>query len=135
MNKLTINLGNDISELNIMMAKLEHFFEHNNISRIIMPMSLILEELYTNTISYGGVDGRKVNVEVNFTVDNQELNIIYKDNGVPFNPLKVAEPDLNVAIDDRAIGGLGVHYLRVLSDSVTYDFMNEKNVLRITKRF
>ena len=58
MKVLNITLSNNVSDLNVLVAKLEKFFEENNISGISMPMTLILEELYTNTITHGAPDGR-----------------------------------------------------------------------------
>ena len=65
MKALKINLTNNISDLTILVTKLEQFFEENNTSSISMPMTLILEELYTNTITHGASDGRDVFIEVN----------------------------------------------------------------------
>jgi len=73
MKALKINLTNDISDLTILVTKLEQFFEENNTSSISMPMTLILEELYTNTITHGASDGRDVFIEVNLIIDKDEL--------------------------------------------------------------
>ena len=65
MKALKINLTNNISDLTILVTKLEQFFEENNTSSISMPMTLVLEELFTNTITHGASDGREVSIEVN----------------------------------------------------------------------
>ena len=52
MKALKINLTKNISDLTMLVTKLEKFFEENNISSISMPMTLILEELCTNTITH-----------------------------------------------------------------------------------
>jgi two-component sensor histidine kinase len=64
MKALKINLTKNISDLTMLVTKLEKFFEENNISSISMPMTLILEELYTNTITHGASDGRDIFIEV-----------------------------------------------------------------------
>ena len=133
MKALKINLTKNISDLNMLVTKLEKFFEENNISSISMPMTLILEELFTNTITHGASDGREVFIEVNLGIDKDELIMSYKDNGMPFNVLELPEPDLTASIENREVGGLGVHYVKTLTDSVEYEYVEKQNVLKMKK--
>jgi anti-sigma regulatory factor (Ser/Thr protein kinase) len=134
MKVLKINLTNNISDLNMLVTKLEQFFEENNISSISMPMTLILEELYTNTITHGASDGRDIFIEINLGIDKNELVMTYKDNGIPFNVLELPDPDLTASIENREVGGLGVHYVKVLTDSVEYEYVEKQNVLKMKKK-
>ena len=134
MKVLNITLSNNVSDLNVLVAKLEQFFEENNISSISMPMTLILEELFTNTITHGASDGRDVFIEVNLSIDKDELIMTYKDNGMPFNVLDLPEPDLTASIENREVGGLGVHYVKTLTDSVEYEYVEKQNVLKMKKK-
>jgi anti-sigma regulatory factor (Ser/Thr protein kinase) len=134
MKVLKINLTNNISDLNMLVTKLEQFFEENNISSISMPMTLILEELYTNTITHGASDGRDIFIEINLGIDKNELVMTYKDNGIPFNVLELPGPDLTASIENREVGGLGVHYVKTLTDSVEYEYLEKQNVLKMKKK-
>ena len=134
MNALKINLTKNISDLTILVTKLEQFFQENNTPSISMPMTLILEELYTNTITHGASDGRDVFIEINLGIDKDELIMTYKDNGIPFNVLELPEPDLNASIENREVGGLGVHYVKALTDSVEYEYVEKHNVLKMKKK-
>lgn len=134
MKALKINLTKNISDLTMLVTKLEKFFEENNISSISMPMTLILEELYTNTITHGASDGRDIFIEVNLGIDKNELVMTYKDNGVPFNVLELPGPDLTASIENREVGGLGVHYVKTLTDSVEYEYLEKQNVLKMKKK-
>lgn len=134
MTALKINLTKNISDLTMLVTELEKFFEENNISSISMPMTLILEELYTNTITHGASDGRDIFIEVNLGIDKNELVMTYKDNGIPFNVLKLPDPDLTASIEKREVGGLGVHYVKTLTDSVEYDYLEKQNVLKMKKK-
>ena len=134
MKALKINLTNNISDLTILVTKLEQFFEENNTSSISMPMTLVLEELFTNTISHGASDGREVSIEVNLGIDKNELVMTYKDNGIPFNVLQLPDPDLTASIENREVGGLGVHYVKALTDSVEYEYVGKQNVLKMKKK-
>ena len=134
MKALKINLTKNISDLNMLVTKLEKFFQENNTPSISMPMTLILEELYTNTITHGASDGRDVFIEINLGIDKDELIMTYKDNGIPFNVLELPEPDLNASIENREVGGLGVHYVKALTDSVEYEYVEKQNVLKMKKK-
>jgi anti-sigma regulatory factor (Ser/Thr protein kinase) len=134
MKALKINLTKNISDLTMLVTKLEKFFEENNISSISIPMTLILEELYTNTITHGASDGRDIFIEVNLGIDKNELVMTYKDNGIPFNLLELPDPDLTASIENREVGGLGVHYVKTLTDSVEYEYLEKQNVLKMTKK-
>ena len=130
MKALKINLTKNISDLNMLVNRLELFFEENNISSISMPMTLILEELYTNSITHGASDGREVFIEVNLDIVKDELIMTYKDNGIPFNVLDLPEPDLTGSVETREVGGLGVHYIKTLTDTVEYEYEEKQNVLK-----
>lgn len=134
MKALKINLTKNISDLTMLVTKLEKFFEENNISSISMPMTLILEELYTNTITHGASDGHDIFIEVNLGIDKNELVMIYKDNGIPFNVLELPDPDLTASIENREVGGLGVYYVKTLTDSVEYEYLEKQNVLKMKKK-
>ena len=134
MKALKITLTNNISDLNILVATLEQFFQENNTPSISMPMILILEELYTNTITHGASDGREVFIEVNLGIDKNELVMTYKDNGIPFNVLELPDPDLTASIENREVGGLGVHYVKTLTDSAEYEYLDKHNVLKMKKK-
>ena len=56
------------------------------------------------------------------------------DDGHPFNPLEAPEPKTDLPIEDRPIGGLGIHLLRELSDGMTYERRNGRNQVTIVKR-
>lgn len=134
MKALKINLTKNISDLTMLVTKLEKFFEENNISSISMPMTLILEELYTNTITHGASDGRDIFIEVNLGIDKNELVMTYKDNGIPFNVLELPDPDLTASIENREVGGLGVYYVKTLTDYVEYEYLEKQNVLKMKKK-
>lgn len=134
MKALKINLTKNISDLTMLVTKLEKFFEENNIPSISMPMTLILEELYTNTITHGASDGRDIFIEVNLGIDKNELVMTYKDNGIPFNVLELPDPDLTASIENREVGGLGVYYVKTLTDSVEYEYLEKQNVLKMKKK-
>ncbi len=57
-----------------------------------------------------------------------------EDDAVAFNPLEREAPDLNAPLEDRPIGGLGVHLVRKLMDDVRYERAGARNILTMRKR-
>ena len=98
--------------------------------------NLTVEELVTNCIKYGyaGVDTTDKGIDVVISIVGGELRIILSDDAAPFDPLAQAAPDLSIPLEDRPIGGLGIHMLRQMSTCFTYAFENGRNVVTITKQ-
>jgi anti-sigma regulatory factor (Ser/Thr protein kinase) len=97
-------------------------------------VSLAIEELVTNCIKYGYDEAAGHGVDVVLSVDEGTLGIEVTDRGRAFNPLEQPPPDLSSAMEDRPIGGLGIHLLRQLADEMRYERRNGTNRLVLTKR-
>ena len=65
--------------------------------------------------------------------NNNNIIIRIEDRGEPFNPLKVDKPDLGAPLEERSPGGLGIHFLITMTDSVHYQFKDGKNILTLVK--
>jgi anti-sigma regulatory factor (Ser/Thr protein kinase) len=70
---------------------------------------------------------------VGLRLSGQELNVTIADTGAPFNPLNAPPPDLTSNLVDRPIGGLGIHLVRSLMNSVEYEREGGENRLRLRK--
>ena len=57
-----------------------------------------------------------------------------EDDGRPFDPLAVPEPDIEKSIDERKVGGLGIYLVRTLMDSLEYERRSDKNLLIMKKK-
>jgi anti-sigma regulatory factor (Ser/Thr protein kinase) len=99
-------------------------------------VNLVLEELGLNILSYGGAGmDRRPEVEIVLTSEDDTLTIEVSDDGYPFNPLEdAAEPNLDALLDDRSIGGLGVHLVRTLMDDLSYQRTAGKNCLKMVAK-
>ena len=93
-------------------------------------LNLILDELVSNTINHGFAGSKSGVIEVGLNATIREISISLRDNAPAFNPFRdVAEPDLEIGIDDRVPGGLGVHLVREQIDRFTYQRENGKNLI------
>jgi anti-sigma regulatory factor (Ser/Thr protein kinase) len=98
-------------------------------------VNLALEEIVTNCIQYGYDDAEEHLIEIVLSVTGRVLTMLVIDDGRAFDASQVPTPDLSLAIEHRPIGGLGIHLLREMTDSMTYERTEGKNRLTLTKRF
>ncbi len=93
-------------------------------------LMIALDEILSNIVNYGGGT-----IELNLKRTGSRLTAMVADDGPPFDPLARAVPDIDLDIDERAIGGLGIHLVREMMDDVTYARENGRNLLRLAKTF
>lgn len=97
-------------------------------------IDVVIDELFSNIAYYAyKPDVGPATVTVDVQEDPICVIITFKDNGKPFNPLDAAEPDTTLSAEDRKIGGLGIFLVKKTMDSVTYEYKNGQNILRIKK--
>ena len=80
---------------------------------------LMVEELGTNAMAYQRVLSH-VTLDVTATLDEDGLALDVRDDGQAFDPTVAPAPDLDAAMERRAIGGWGLHLVRSLSDHIEY---------------
>lgn len=97
-------------------------------------MQVALDELLTNAITHG-----KVSIDdplhVDLIVGNQWLRAVVSHAGPEFDPTAAEAPDLDGSLEDRDIGGLGLHLVRSMMDEFTYQYAEQRNILHLGKRF
>jgi serine/threonine-protein kinase RsbW len=98
--------------------------------RIVHDMNVSLDEILSNIISHA-YDAHTITVRL--TITHIELVAAIDDDGEPFNPLTVRPPDLDIPAKSRAIGGLGVHFVKALMDDVAYVRRDNRNCLELKK--
>ena len=98
-----------------------------------MNLNLVLEELVTNIIFYGYVDTNEHKIIIDLSRDNSIFRMQIEDDAKEFNPLLMAEPNIENSIEDRKIGGLGIFFVRKIMDTMTYERVDNKNILTMTK--
>lgn len=133
MNKITIE--NKIENLAKVAEFAEKFGEENDLDfKTVFEINLILDELVTNVISYAYDDEAIHLIDIILEKNGDVLNFQIIDEGKEFNPLQREEVDFDKALNDRKIGGLGLHIVKQKTDSVKYERKNDKNILYLTKK-
>jgi serine/threonine-protein kinase RsbW len=100
----------------------------------LFALQIIVEELVTNVIDYGGVPAGEHAVRVDLSAEGGELLIHLTDRGAEYNPLLREDPDVTLPAEQRPIGGLGVHFCKKLTDAQEYERRDGCNVLTLRKK-
>lgn len=127
-------LKSDLTELDTLSKHVQKFGSSIGLSKkFLFEINLALDELFTNIISYGYQDDQDHLIEITITPLNNTLELCIEDDGVPFNLIDVADPDLPCDIESCKIGGLGIHLIKNLMDEVCYIRAEGKNRLTLKK--
>lgn len=133
---LSVQLKNDLSELQRMNQIVTEFGErHGLASELVFRLTLVLEEIITNVISYGYEDGSEHEISVRLFWHDPNMRIEVEDDARPFNPLKAPPPDMGKPLAERKVGGLGIHLVREMMDELEYRRENDKNLLILKTKF
>ena len=112
----------------------EQLQEHGCSLRAQMQIDIAIDELFGNIAHYAydpGVGPATVRVELR--EDPLAVVITFIDRGVPYDPLKKADPDTALSAEEREIGGLGIYMVKKTMDGISYEYKNGQNILTITK--
>ncbi len=132
-NKLSFTLKNELSEIPHIAEEITRHGRINNWPSIwISNANLVLDELITNTISYGNLNDENNTIRIDLISEDSQLVITLEDNGVEFDPFEeVIEPDLDADLGDRLIGGLGVYFVKILTSEYSYERVDNTNRIRL----
>jgi serine/threonine-protein kinase RsbW len=130
---IEIRIANRISEMERVTELVDDFGAGHALSNeVIVALNVSLDEILNNIISYGYEDTADHEIVVRLAVRGGNVEVIVEDDGKPFNPLLVPAPDL--AAKPRLVGGVGLHFVRKLTDHLEYVRRERTNELRFTKK-
>ena len=133
--ELEIKLSNRLSDLEQFEQILTEFGRRQGLAPNVMhDLHLAVEEILTNIISYAYRDNREHEIRVRLSAQAKEVRAEVEDDGEPFNPLEAPEPDTAKPLEERTIGGLGIHLVRKLTDGLEYKRQGDRNLLTIKKK-
>lgn len=102
-------------------------------ANLSLQVEVCLDEIFTNIVSYAYQDNKEHKIEVEFDFQENKLQIRIIDNGEEFDPTTSIEPELISSIEERSIGGLGIHMVRKIMDKLIYERKQNKNILILQK--
>ena len=132
--QLAITLANDVQQV----TQLESFINavclkaglHDTLT---MQLNLAIEEAVVNIMNYAYPSGTKGEIRIEAQLFSDTLRFTISDSGVAFDPTAKGAVDTSLGTNERGIGGLGIHLVRKLMDTVEYERHGNLNVLVLTK--
>jgi len=132
---MLITLRNNLSEIERLASAVMQFGRDNSFSdKDIFDINLALEEVVNNIISYAYKDKNEHQINIHLELEGAELVLKVEDDGIPFNPLEVPEPDINKPLEERQPGGLGLFFVRNLTYKLKYRRDKDKNIFIMRKK-
>ena len=132
--KLDIEIKNKVAEMALVETQFETFSKQQNIpDEARQKVSIVLDELLNNIISYAYQDEKEHIINIQFVLAGNRLSITIRDDGIPFNPFGLEPPAINLTIGERDVGGLGIHLVRSMMDEFMYLRQIGKNVVTLAK--
>lgn len=133
--RLDLRIANDLGALARVAERVDAFCMAHGVPRdCAFKLNVALEELLTNTISYGYDDARPHAIAIAIAREGDILRADISDDARAFDPRQAAPPDLETPLAERRIGGLGVHLVRTLMDEVAYAYRDGRNCVTLRKR-
>lgn len=133
MHTQQLTLTNDLAELPRVVAWVDAFCQSMNAgAKDLSSLHLALEEIITNVITHGYRNGAAHVFDVKLeAVSADRIRATVIDDAPAFNPLARAELDTSLALEDRPVGGLGVHLVKKLMDACLYERRDDRNVFAV----
>ena len=129
-----LRIKNQISELEKVAQFVEEIGEELGLSmELQMNLNLVMEEMVTNVIFYAYPQGEVADIELLAKSDGKELTFVLSDQGKEFDPTAKEDADLDVNPADRELGGMGIFIVKNIMNKVTYQRLEGKNLLTMTK--
>jgi anti-sigma regulatory factor (Ser/Thr protein kinase) len=134
-NQLSVTVANRRTEIERLGRLVDAFGEAHGLSGDVMfSVNLALDELITNVIRHGYDDKAEHRIAIRLTLDHEALLVEVEDDGRAFNPVEAPAADVGAPLDQRPIGGLGIHLVRALMDDLEYRRDGDRNIVILRKR-
>ena len=99
-----------------------------------MQLDVAVEEIFVNIASYAYQPGEgDALIGLEKLEGPDRVVVTFTDSGVPYDPLAKEDPDVTLSAEERQIGGLGIYMVKKSMDEMTYEYRDNKNILKITK--
>jgi anti-sigma regulatory factor (Ser/Thr protein kinase) len=112
-----------------MMEWILDFVRENDFpSERVQEIELAAEEALVNIIRHAYAENGPGEVEIRCRAEEDRVEIEFVDEGVPFDPTSKAKPQLDLPVEERPVGGLGIFLIRKLIDEIRYRREGGRNV-------
>ena len=130
-----LTLQNDIQQVPLLAQFVEEVCQGIGLDMsTTMQMNLALEEAVVNVMKYAYPRGTVGDILIEARASDVRLKFVISDHGGPFDPTAKGEVDTSLSAEERPIGGLGIHLVRKIMDSINYERIGDRNVLTLRKK-
>jgi phosphoserine phosphatase RsbU/P len=127
---ITAEIKNDLSEIERLKHIVDEFARRHQIeTQALGNMNLAVDEVLTNIISYGYDGAGEHRIVIRLALERGKWTVEVEDDGKPFNPLNAPVPDTKQLLEERPIGGLGIHLVRKTIEELEYRRQQDRNIL------
>lgn len=128
--ELRVTIPARLSEVRELSSMVEAFGYANDLpDPKVFVINLALDELITNTVTHGLEDLADAEIRIRMRVAAGTLILVMEDNGQPFDPTQDTNADVTSSLEERAVGGLGLHLVKSFADRISYEFVEGRNRL------
>ena len=121
LSHVEFTLDGNLHDLERLAEEVAWFCEENALdSEVEFDLNLAMEELFTNAVKHGGIEGIKEAVRVRLELSADSVNAEFADRGREFDPGAAPAPDLTASLAERPAGGLGLHLVRRAMRDLSY---------------
>ncbi len=132
--KKEITIRNKVSELEHINRFIDEIAEELGLDmELKMDLNLVIEEMVANVIFYAYPEGTDASIDLVAESNGKELTFMLSDRGKEFDPTVKEDADPNVNPIDRKIGGMGIYIVKNIMNEVSYQRLEGKNLLTMTK--
>jgi sigma-B regulation protein RsbU (phosphoserine phosphatase) len=129
LHTINIRIQNDLGEIERVNREFSEFLEgHGHPAALGYKFNVVFDEMLSNIVSYAYNDDDGHHIDVDIELSGDRVVATISDDGIPYNPFSTAMPDTDLPLEERQIGGLGVHLTRNLMASTTYQRKIDRNV-------
>jgi anti-sigma regulatory factor (Ser/Thr protein kinase) len=92
-------------------------------------LQVALDEALSNVVRYAYAGRAEASIDLEYAFQHGIVTVTVTDHAPRFNPLDLPPPSTDLPLEARAPGGLGIAFIRSLTDEARYEWRNGRNVL------
>ncbi|MFQ5824370.1 MAG: ATP-binding protein [bacterium] len=123
----------DINSLDMIFNFIGEYITKTKIDHTItFTINFVVEEIFTNMVKYNSENTNDILISLNKNENNLIISLTDFD-VEPFDVTKSEEVNINQSLEDRKVGGLGLHLVKQMVDKINYEYKNRKSKITFIK--
>ncbi|MEW6354870.1 MAG: ATP-binding protein [Planctomycetota bacterium] len=134
-DELHLTIRNNFAEMERVTRAVLAVIERQALSpKAAYAVELAVEEIITNVMKYAYNDTAPHDIDIRIRFESTHVHLHFEDDGREFDPVAAPEPDTTKPIEERKIGGMGIHLVRAVASFINYRRANGRNILELSIR-